>query len=193
MAFPTTPTNGQVAVVNQVSYQYSSATNSWTRILSTANVITANTIAVNGNLTVGVDIVASGNITADYYFGNGSQLTGVIAASGGFPISAGNSNIAAAANSNIAITVTGTPNVAVFAPTGAFVTGVVSATGTVTGGNLATGGTASAAGNITGGNVLTGGLISATATITGGNIATGGTASATGTVTGGNLATGGTA
>jgi predicted acyltransferase (DUF342 family) len=100
MAFPTTPTNGQVTVVNQVSYQYSSATNSWTRILSTANVITANTIAVNGNLTVGVDIVASGNITADYYFGNGSQLTGVIAASGGFPISAGNSNIAAAANSN---------------------------------------------------------------------------------------------
>ena len=193
MAFPTTPTNGQVAVVNQVSYQYSSATNSWTRILSTANVITANTIAVNGNLTVGVDIVASGNITADYYFGNGSQLTGVTATSAGFPITAGNSNIAAAANSNIAITVTGTPNVAVFAPTGAFVTGVVSATGTVTGGNLATGGTASAAGNITGGNVLTGGLISSTGTVTGGNLATGGTASATGTVTGGNLATGGTA
>ena len=88
MAFPTTPTNGQVTVVNQVSYQYSSATNSWTRILSTANVITANTIAVNGNLTVGVDIVASGNITADYYFGNGSQLTGVIAESGGFPVPA---------------------------------------------------------------------------------------------------------
>ena len=52
MSFPVSPTNGQVTVVNQISYQYSSATNSWTRILSTANVITANTVAVNGALTV---------------------------------------------------------------------------------------------------------------------------------------------
>jgi hypothetical protein len=64
MAFPVSPTNGQVTVVNQVSYQYSSATNSWTRILSTANVITANTIAVNGALTVGTTISAIGNVTA---------------------------------------------------------------------------------------------------------------------------------
>ena len=63
MSFPTSPTNGQVTVVNQVSYQYSSATNSWTRILSTANIITANTIAVNGALTVGTTISAVGNIT----------------------------------------------------------------------------------------------------------------------------------
>ena len=79
MSFPTSPTNGQVTVVNQVSYQYSSATNSWTRILSTANVITANTIAVNGALTVGTTISAIGNITGSYYFGNGSQLTGLAA------------------------------------------------------------------------------------------------------------------
>lgn len=76
--------------------------------------------------------------------------------------------------------------------------GAVNASDTITGGNLATPGTASAGGNITGGNVLTGGLISATGTIdsattiTGGNLATGGTISGTGTITGGNLATGGT-
>jgi hypothetical protein len=78
MAFPTAPVNGQVTVVNQVSYQYSTATNSWTRILSTANIITANTIAVNGARTVGTTASVVGNITsANYFIGNGSQLTGI--------------------------------------------------------------------------------------------------------------------
>jgi hypothetical protein len=61
MAFPVSPTNGQVTVVNQVSYQYSSATNSWTRILSTANVITANTIVSNGLIS------ATGNISGNVF------------------------------------------------------------------------------------------------------------------------------
>ena len=200
MAFPVSPTNGQVTVVNQVSYQYSSATNSWTRILSTANIITANTIAVNGALTVGTTISATGNISVaagNFFIGNGSQLTGVTASSAGFPISSGNSNIAATANANIFVSVGGTSNVAVFATTGEYITGVLSASGTITGGNLATGGTASATGNITGGNLLTGGLISATSTITsaanitGGNVLTGGLVSATANVTGGNLVTAG--
>jgi hypothetical protein len=70
---------------------------------------------------------------------------------------------------------------------------VVSVTGTITGGNLATAGTASAGGNITGGNISTAGIITATGTITGGNIATAGTASAGGNITGANLITGGLA
>jgi hypothetical protein len=55
-------------------------------------------------------------------------------------------------------------------------TGVFSATGNVTGGNILTGGLISAtstitsAANITGGNILTGGLISATGNITAGNL-----------------------
>jgi hypothetical protein len=190
MSFPTTPTNGQVTVVNQVSYQYSSATNSWTRILSTANVITANTIAVNGALTVGTTISAIGNITGAYYFGNGSQLTGITADAAGFPITAGTSNIAAAANSNIAITVGGTANVAVFATTGEYITGVLSANGTVTGGNLVTGGFVTATGNVQGGNLLTGGLVSATGTVTGSTLI-GSVVTASGNVTGGNINTGG--
>jgi hypothetical protein len=135
--------------------------------LSTANVITANTIAVNGALTVGTTISATGNITGSYFFGNGSQLTGVAAASAGFPISAGNSNIAATSNANIFVSVGGVSNVAVFATTGEYITGVLSASGTVTGGNLATGGTVSSAGNITGANIATGGLISAAGNVTG--------------------------
>ena len=191
MSFPTSPTNGQVTVVNQVSYQYSSATNSWTRILSTANVITANTIAVNGALTVGTTISAIGNITGSYYFGNGSQLTGVTATSAGFPITSGTSNIAApVANGNIAITVGGTANVVVFATTGEYVTGVVSASGNVAGGNLTTGGQVTATANITGGNILTGGLVSATGTVTGSTLI-GTVVTASGNVTGGNILTGG--
>ena len=69
--------------------------------------------------------------------------------------------------------------------------GAVNATDTITGGNLATAGTASAGGNITGGNLLTGGLVSATGSVTGGNIFTAGNVSATGNLIGGNITTAG--
>ena len=204
MAFPTTPTNGQVVVVNNINYQYANTTNTWTRILTTANVITANTISVNGALS------AAGNIsTGNYFIGNGSLLTGIAT---GTPtlIANGTSNVAVTSSGgNIRVNVGGTSNVIVYATTGEYVTGIVSASGNiisagnVTGGNIVTGGLVSAtstvtgstligsvvtaSGNITGGNVLTGGLISATANITGGNIVTGGLISVTGNITGGNI------
>lgn len=33
MSFPTSPTNGQTAVVNGITYEYASASGSWTRVL----------------------------------------------------------------------------------------------------------------------------------------------------------------
>jgi hypothetical protein len=92
----------------------------------------------------------SGNVSANYFLGNGSQLTGVTATSAGFPISAGNSVISATINGNISVAVNGVSNVVVFAPTGEYVTGVISATGNITGGNVITVGQVSATGNITG-------------------------------------------
>ena len=73
MAFPSTPTNGQIAVVGGIAYQYATTTNSWGRIVSTANVITANvitvdtltanTLNVNNNLyNIAGNISATGNI-----------------------------------------------------------------------------------------------------------------------------------
>ena len=59
--------------------------------------------------------------------------------------------------------------------------------GTITGGNLVTGGLVSAVGNITGGNLLSSGLVSVTGNITGGNINTAGAVSATGNVIGANF------
>ena len=78
-----------------------------------------------------------------------------------------------------------------------FSSGVLSAVGNVTGGNVLFGtGVVSGTGNITGGNVLTNGLISATGNVTGGNINGGNlislalvqgvTVSATGNLVGGN-------
>ena len=78
-----------------------------------------------------------------------------------------------------------------------FVTGVVSASGNITGGNLLTAGLLSVGGNITAtafiGNVIppAGGAVSTTGNITGGNLLTSGIMSATGNATGGNIRTGG--
>ena len=90
-----------------------------------------------------------------------------------------------------------------FANTGAFVTGVVSATGNITGGNLIISGsisdsaqldinTTSANANIVltpngTGNVNTGANVSVTGNIQSGNLTTTGLISATGNVTGGNI------
>jgi len=137
-----------------------------------------------GNLNTGGQVVATGNITGGNLLtsGAGGAISGSGNITGGNLITGG------------LITATGT----------------ITSTTTITGGNLATAGTASAGGNVTGGNLITGGIVTATGTITGGNLATAGTASAggnvtganlitggvvtaTGTITGGNLATGGTA
>ena len=122
--------------------------------------------ATTGEYVTGL-ISATGNITGNYILGNGSQLTGIDATS----IQNGTSNVrVVSSGGNVSIGVGGTSNIAVYATTGEYVTGLISATGNITGGNLATGGTASVTGNVTGGNVLTGGLISATGNITGGNV-----------------------
>jgi hypothetical protein len=96
---------------------------------------------------------------------------------------------------NITASAGGTSNVAVLSALGVGVTGIVSASGNITGGNITTGGTATVTGNVTGGNLAIGGLATITGNITGGNVTTGGSITATGTgnitgnVNGGNLLT----
>ena len=79
----------------------------------TAN--TASTIALRD---------ANGNISANFFIGNGSQLTG-ITASGGSAITNGNSNVTVVANSNVTISVTSVPNVVVVTSTGMNVAGTI--------------------------------------------------------------------
>ena len=164
MAFPVSPTNGQITVVNNVAYQFSNVGNTWTRILSTANIISANTVSantliVNNSFSTTGFISAAGNVTGNYILGNGAFLTGVITSVAN--INSGNSNVAIASpGANVVIGVGGVANVAVFAPDGEYINGVLSVTGNTTLTGVSTG-------NISAGNLTTGGLISAGGNITG--------------------------
>ena len=113
-------------------------------------------LSVSGNiqagnlLTVGV-VSATGNVIANTYIGNGSQLTGITVTK----IGNGTSEVSIpVASSNATVSIGGTPNVAVFSTTGAYFTGLISATGNITGSNVITGGLITATGNITGGNLV---------------------------------------
>ena len=144
--------------------------------------------ATSGNVLTGGVVSATGNITGNYFIGNGSQLTGIT--------SYGNANV------NTLLAAWGSNTIST--------TGTITA-GNITGGNVLTGGVISATGNITGGNlsvtniagtlttaaqtnitsVGTLGALTVTANIAGGNITTSGQVSATGNITGGNVLTGG--
>lgn len=83
MPFPTSPTNGQLATINGITYAYSSAKTSWKKVtsavgnLAITNTLTIGTVSATGNIT------SSGNITANYFIGDGSKLTNINAASTG--------------------------------------------------------------------------------------------------------------
>ena len=97
---------------------------------------------------------------------------------------------------NITLAVAGSV-IETVASTGAYVTGLITASGNVIGANIFTAGAVSAGGNVTGlnfiGNVIppAGGAVSTTGNITGGNLLTSGIMSATGNATAGNLITAG--
>ena len=65
--FPTSPANGQTANVDGIQYTYSSSQTAWVRSGTFVGNAIANTVT------------ASGNITANFFIGNGSQLTGITA------------------------------------------------------------------------------------------------------------------
>jgi len=120
-----------------------------------ANVISANTFS------------ASGNITANFFIGNGSQLTGLNTAG----VSNGTSNInIPSANGNVNISSAGNANVLIVTGIGTNITGTLSASGNANLANIGTGGLITATGNITGGNLITGGVLSVIGNATVGNI-----------------------
>ena len=84
-----------------------------------------------GNLLTPGVVSAAGNVTGNYVLGNGALLTGVITSVAN--INSGTSNVTVTGSgANITVGVGGTPNVAVFATTGEYITGILSATGNVT-------------------------------------------------------------
>ena len=85
MAFPVSPTNGQTATVNGISYIYASATNSWKKVtsslgnLTVTNTLTVNNISVTANVTSGN--VVTGIVTASANITASNVVTGIVTAS----------------------------------------------------------------------------------------------------------------
>jgi hypothetical protein len=95
--------------------------------LNSASANTASTIAARDS---------SGNLSANFFIGNGSQLTGITASqvSG---IANGNSNVnIPAANGNVNISAVGNANILVVTGTGVNVAGTLNASGNVNGANV---------------------------------------------------------
>jgi hypothetical protein len=134
---------GNISTANIVAGNITSAIISATGNISGPNIIAtilqvSAVLSVAGNiqggnfLTSGL-ISTTGNVTANYFIGDGSQLTGISVAK----IANGTTQVnIPTASGNANITVGGTSNVAVFSTTGEYITGLLSASGNITGANL---------------------------------------------------------
>jgi hypothetical protein len=152
--------NGNISVTGNIVGNFVATTQTFAGNLTGGNLLTSGVMSAAGNVTggnirTGGQISATGNVTGNYFVGNGAALTGIVV-SGGTSIVNGTSNVRVLANSNVTIAVGGTANVAVWANTGGLISGVLSVTGNVTGGNIRTTGLISATGNITGQNIIAG-------------------------------------
>lgn len=126
----------------------------------------SNLVSITGNLSLSGNVTANGNVSGNYILGNGAFLSGVITSVAN--INNGTSNVRIeTSGGNIMANVGGTANVLTLASTGAYVNGLINATGNITGANIFTAGIVSATGNITGGNLITSGQILATGNVTG--------------------------
>lgn len=135
-----------------------------------------------GNLITGGLVSAAGNVTGNYILGNAVLVNGVSLSPNKIFNGISEANIGTA-NGNANISINGTGNVAVFADTGAYITGLLSATGNILGNNVISNSMISALGNIISNNI-----ISALGNVYGANILTAGMVSAAGNVIGNNFA-----
>lgn len=186
--------SGNLYVGGAVVGDFQAITQTFVGNVTGGNLLTGGQVSAAGNITGGNirtsgQVSATGNVTGNYFIGNGAGLTGIVV-SGGTSIVNGTSNVSVLANSNVTIAVAGTANVAVWANTGGFVSGVLSATGNVTGGNLRTAGSITATGNIQGSTIIAGGIgVAADIGVGGeiladGNINTGNSVNAVGNIVG---------
>jgi filamentous hemagglutinin len=209
MAFPVSPTNGQITEINGINYQFVSADSAWVRIPASANIvlgnITANNITANANVTAGRVYTTNGL----FWAGNGvafSSGTGITVTVDSIPPTTGNikgDRWYDITNDTLFEYIDdGTSSywVDVQSPI-TYSSLPTTLPGNLTvAGNLSTSGNMSVTGNITGANVITG-VITATGTITTtsnlssaniqtGNITSTGTITTTGNLSSANVQTG---
>jgi len=161
---------------------------------------TGNTTFANGTVSL-TTLTATGNITGNFFIGNGSQLTGIVATA----IQSGTANVRTFSSANVTISASGNANVLVVTGTGANISGTANVSGNLSAGNVsATTFTGALTGNVTGSATTAGTVTTAaqpnitsvgtltslgvTGNISAGNISTAGQVSASGNVSvGGNL------
>ena len=103
MAFPTSPTNGQQANINGITYTYSSAATAWTVSTSVSNTFVS--INVSDNVNSG-NVLATGVISATGNVTGGNILTvGVISATGN--ISANNGTFTGEISTSVPVATNG--------------------------------------------------------------------------------------
>ena len=141
-------------------------------ISSTGNIYAANVVTTGapGN------IIGANVISANYFIGDGSQLSNITTTAGTTIIN-GTSNVAVAASGPVTVTVNGIANVVTITDT-AITTGNLVATGNIISGNISTTGRINAAsitatGNVTAGNIDIVGLAAFNTVNTLGNTRTG--------------------
>ena len=169
--------------------------------LRTAGLISA-TGTVTGSSHLGAVVSVTGNVTGGnvlttgYFLGDGGYLSNITVYSNvaATQIVSGTTQMAVEVPSgNIQATIGGIANVILFTQNGANITGYVTATGNVIGGNIRTAGLITATGNIIGGNVeatsFTGATVSINGVVTGGTLSSTGNVNTVGIVGTGNIST----
>ena len=126
-----------MSTVKRVSGDYTIET------INVGDLVTVQSTNVNivGNLTVTGNAVLAGNINADKIFNGTTSIE--------IPVINGNANVTVGAASNVVV----------WATTGQYVTGIMSASGNITGSNVNTAGLITATGNVTGANLATAGNV----------------------------------
>lgn len=89
MPFPSNPTDGQQAVLNGILYEYDSINDTWTRVVTNINFVTASFVGTNNstNTKTGTIIVSGGAGIAGNLYANNVYSNGWFYASNGLPIS----------------------------------------------------------------------------------------------------------
>jgi len=128
-----------------------------------------NTIYVGtGGLDIQGGLNFGGNVSANYFIGNGSQLTGIVAEASK-KIANGTSNVnIATANGNVTVGVGGVANVATVTTGGVSVAGRISATGNIAGGYFV--GNGALLTGLSGGTSISNGTSNVAITSSGGNV-----------------------
>lgn len=144
------------------------------------NIGTAGLVTATGNITGG-NLITAGLVSSATLSASGNANTGnlgtttLVATTGNITtinsglLQNGTSNIVVASSGNVAVSSAGNSNIIVVTGTGSNVAGTLSVSGNANVANIGTG-IVTASGNITGANLITGGLITATGNVTGNNI-----------------------